>query len=133
MKIISTISDKKPQNNYLKIGNNTIYFEIADNPYKKMKGLSDRKYLKEESGMLFIYQKAAQYPFWMKDMHFNLDFIFIYNDKIVDLKENIPCPENNQPPQTVNSSKSFDKLLEVNAGTIKKLNIKKGQKVSFTF
>ena len=41
------------------------------------KGLSDRLSLNPDSGMLFIFAKPAIYRFWMPDMHFPLNMIWI--------------------------------------------------------
>jgi uncharacterized membrane protein (UPF0127 family) len=79
--------------------------------------------------MIFVFDKPDYYSFWMKDMRFTLDFIFIKDNEIVDLLENI------QPqsyPKTFTSKKPADKVIEVKAGTIKNLKIKIGNFVQIT-
>ena len=40
-------------------------------------------------GMLFVFNSPGQYSFWMKDMHFPLDMVWIDSDKIVaDISRN---------------------------------------------
>ena len=62
-------------------------------------------------------------------MKFSLDFIFIDNDEIVDVVENVPQPVGAQMPKVIVAKKDFDKVLEVNSGTVKALGINLEQKV----
>lgn len=56
-------------------------------------GLSGRKYLAKNSGMLFVFPKEDYYAFWMKDMLFPIDIIWMdKNYKVVYIKKNVqPC------------------------------------------
>ena len=116
----------------LRINNQPIKVELAKTDEEITNGLSGREKLEENSGMLFIFNKAGNYPFWMKEMKFSLDAIFVNGQKVVDLVENIPFPKNNEQPQAFGVKADFDKVLEVNSGTIKRLNIKIGDKVEFS-
>lgn len=113
------------------INGQTILAEIADTPEKIVQGLSGREKLPENSGMLFVFKQTGEYTFWMKEMRFALDFLFINGDTVVDLAENIPPPAGGpgQEPKIINAAQPFDKVLEINAGQIKKLNIKIGDKI----
>lgn len=114
---------------YLK--NQPIRVEIADTEALRAKGLSGRKSLAQDEGMLFIFQSPSRYTFWMKDMHFPLDFIWINKDTVVDITENV------SPPVDFGSSalprykplEPVDKVLEVNAGIVESSNIQIGDKV----
>jgi len=77
-------------------------------------------------GMIFVFDKPDFYYFWMKDMKFPLDFIFIKNNEVVDLLENI-APETY--PKSFTSKVKADKVIELNAGEIKKSGIKIGDKL----
>lgn len=112
------------------INNQKIYVEIADSSEDKKQGLSDRESLAEDRGMLFIYPEPGNYSFWMKEMKFNLDFVFINDQKVVDLKENIPFPKEGEEPQAVRAEAEFDKVLEINQGMIEKLGIEVGDEVA---
>ena len=114
---------------YVVIKEQKIYVEIADSPEEKKQGLSGRESLAEDRGMLFIYPEPGNYSFWMKEMKFNLDFVFINDQKVVDLKENIPFPKEGEEPQTIRAEATFDKVLEINQGIIEKLGIKVGDEV----
>lgn len=116
------------------IGDNKIKVEIADTKEKRSKGLGGRESLASDSGMLFIFDKPDKYPFWMKGLKFPLDFIYIRDDRVVDLIPNVMPPAENQKDVDLPiylPHQEVDKVLEVLGGTIDKLNIKIGDKVIF--
>jgi uncharacterized membrane protein (UPF0127 family) len=93
------------------------------------KGLSGHEPLKSGEGMIFIFPTADTYEFWMKDMKFSLDFIWIdANKKIIAVTESI-SPDTY--PQTFKAPAPVQFVLEIPAGSAKKLGLKPGVKVSF--
>jgi uncharacterized membrane protein (UPF0127 family) len=118
------------------VGETEIFVEIADTFQKRQKGLSERESLAEGEGMLFIFaQKDIQPPFWMKEMKFAIDIIWIDDNKIVQINENVPAPE----PDTPNSELKFytpnqpiDYILEVNAGFVDEKGLKIGDNVDLS-
>ena len=104
--------------------------DLAITPKEKTKGLSFRKTLLPTHGMLFVYENKDKYPFWMKDMNFSLDFIWIDGNVIVDITKNIP-PANSTNMQIVKPIVPANKILEINAGEIDKYNIQIGDTVIF--
>lgn len=54
--------------------------EVVDNEEARMKGLSGRDNLADDEGMFFVFEKSDIYPFWMKDMKFAIDIIWIMED-----------------------------------------------------
>lgn len=63
------------------IGDKEYTVEIADTPEEQKKGLQDREYLPQDSGMLFVYDKSQdKVEFWMKDTTIALDQIGINED-----------------------------------------------------
>ena len=44
------------------------------------KGLSDRPFLAPGTGMLFVFESDGHRQFWMKNMHFPLDMVWIGSD-----------------------------------------------------
>lgn len=116
----------------VQINTKTIFVEVADTDAKRNQGLSDRTSLEPDSGMLFLFPKPGLYSFWMYHMNFPLDVVYIYKNKVVDLKENIPAPEKGEEnPPVFASSSSSDKVLEINSGKVKVWNIRIGDSVSF--
>lgn len=108
----------------IRIAGKEIKVEIADSEEKRNKGLSGRKKLGENDGMLFIFEITAQYSFWMKDMRFPLDIIWIdENKKIVAISENI-SPDTY--PASFSPSDPVKYVLEVNAGWAEKNGVEAG-------
>ncbi|MBC7074181.1 DUF192 domain-containing protein, partial [Candidatus Parcubacteria bacterium] len=114
----------------IKIGENVFLVELAITKKQKEKGLGERDFLPEKHGMLFVFEKPDFYYFWMKGMKFPLDFVWILEDRVVDITENV-LPQDFQPPNSFTSKFPADKVLEVKAGTVKKANIQIGDKVEF--
>ncbi len=68
--------------------------EIAETQEEKEKGLSNRKELKENEGMLFVYDKPQHLSFWMKDTEIPLDIIFISEDlEVISVHQGKPMSE----------------------------------------
>ena len=112
------------------IGNQRVWVEVAKSSQEARVGLSGRSSLGKDWGMLFLFPQEGRYPFWMNGMKFNLDFVFIMGEEVVDLAENIPFPKEGEQPQIVVAQKGFDRVLEINAGMIQKWKIKLGDKIS---
>lgn len=100
---------------------------IADNDQKRQFGLMNLERLDEQKGMLFLFEKPDIIYMWMKNTLIPLDMIFINGDEIVAIKENA------QPLSldVISSQFSIDKVLEINAGLVKKYGIKTTQKIRF--
>jgi uncharacterized protein len=115
----------------LQINNQVFTLEYAVTTAEQQKGLSGRNPLPEYHGMIFIYRDKQQHTFWMKDMKFALDFIWIDDNKVVDLTENVPPPQPGQQLKTYSPKQPVNRVLEVNAGTVKKVGINIGDTVTF--
>lgn len=110
--------------------NNCYTVEIASNPFQQAQGLMDRESLGEKEGMLFVYNQEGDRQFWMKNMNFPLDIIWLDNNQeIIDFKKNIPPCEKN-PCSTYQIDKKAQYVLELPADSIKKNNIKIGDKLA---
>ena len=95
------------------IGDKEYTVEIADTSEEQKKGLQDREYLPQDSGMLFIYDKPQdKIEFWMKDTTIALDQIGINEDgEVTQVYTAKPKDETLVPFEDV----MF--LLEVNANS----------------
>lgn len=70
----------------LKIGDAQVRVDIALTPPEKFRGLSARESLGEDEGMLFVFGAPQRYSFWMKNIKFPLDIVWIdENKKVVDV------------------------------------------------
>jgi len=102
--------------------------EIADETAELAKGLSNRKSLDEDSGMLFVFATPGQPAFWMKDMNFSIDIIWIKDDVVVDIAPNLPVVAA-EFLSTYTPKEPANYVLEVNAGFAKENGIKIGDRV----
>ncbi|MDQ4072853.1 MAG: DUF192 domain-containing protein [Thermoproteota archaeon] len=83
-----------PENkDFVMIKNLRIYVDLAITPQEQSKGLSVKNSLKENEGMLFVFDIPSKHSFWMKDMKFPIDIIWIsQQNKIVHIERNLqPC------------------------------------------
>ncbi|MGZ6023323.1 MAG: DUF192 domain-containing protein [Rhizomicrobium sp.] len=101
--------------------------ELASNDDERSRGLMFRKELPEGKGMLFDFQTEQPVAFGMKNTYISLDMIFIRADgRILSIAENTE-PFSERP---VPSGGPVRGVLEVVAGTAKKLGIKPGDRVA---
>jgi hypothetical protein len=114
---------------YVKIGGVTLKIDLATTPEAQTQGLSGRKSLAEDAGMLFIFPESGKYFFWMKDMNFPIDMIWLGADqKIIYLKKNA-LPK--LFPETYGPDIASKYVLEVSANFCEKNNLKVGDGVEF--
>lgn len=111
------------------IGKTFVFVKIARTYQEREKGLSGVKQMGQDEGMLFIFPQKQQLIFWMKDMNFPLDFVWIADNKVVDIHQNIPAPSSatlDNQIATARPRQPVDMVLEVNASWITKQKIKIG-------
>ncbi len=106
----------------------SIDVQIADNIFKKSLGLMYRETIGDEEGMLFIFEKEKKPRFWMKNMKFPIDIIFVSKDfEIVEIVENAqPC--NSWFCFGFKPERPAKYVIETKAGFCKKHGIKIGDK-----
>lgn len=109
----------------LKINERIINIEIASNDKQWYQGLSNRDSLCSDCGMLFDFPFKDKLDFVMRDMKFPLDLIFIEDNKILNIAENL-APEGNVTENIYSSYGEANRVLEVNAGYCNKYGIKVG-------
>lgn len=92
----------------------TFQAEVAKNSVDQQQGLSARDCLDENRAMLFSYDNPGNYCFWMKDMSFAIDMIWLDADKkVVTIKSDA---KNADYPETYCPEKPAQYVIEVNAG-----------------
>ena len=122
--------EKKQTEKIIKLGELKILAEVAETEWEKTRGLSGRVSLSQDRGMLFVFDDKKTYSFWMKEMKFPLDFVWIDGDKVVDITQNVPYPKDNEKPVSIAPRAPVDKVLEVNAGAVESSGAKIGDTVS---
>ncbi len=109
--------------------------ELAVTGAEKAQGLSGRESLPAGAGMLFIYEEDLPLGFWMPDMHFPLDMVWINSDcRVVDVTLNalpqLPGqPRDELPIYSPREPARF--VLEINAGEFEAAGISVGDAAMF--
>ena len=120
----------QPQTKKITINGHTFTAEVAQTAKAQQIGLTKYDSLPVEKGMLFPFAKAGEYAFWMRDMKFPIDLLFIKENTIVAVIENAPpakASDTNIP--TYGEDITSDAVLEITAGLSKKYEIKQGDKI----
>jgi uncharacterized membrane protein (UPF0127 family) len=107
----------------------SLHVFVADTQASQEQGLSDISSLPLGVGMLFVFQNPGMYGFWMKDMDFPLDLIWIDSDDTIAgvTKNALPSsyPFAFMPPRPITY------VLEADAGSVARFGLTTGTKVSF--
>jgi hypothetical protein len=134
--LLSTMSFRDSQSslttstsNVLTIRSATVKVEIASTPEQRVKGLSGRTSLAENAGLLFLFEKSNSPTFWMKDMRFPIDIIWIRDGAVVDIDANVPAPQPGENPAARTSPEPVDAVLELPAGAAAEQKIHVGDPV----
>lgn len=106
--------------------------EVADTQASRELGLSGRKKMGDDEGMLFVFDSPGRYGFWMKDMTFSLDMVWInQNGVVVDIERNV-TPETYKEKKTYINQSEASYVLEINGGMAEKFGLYLGSKVKIT-
>ena len=109
------------------MGGKEFSVEIADTDFLRERGLSGHRPLLDNQGMLFIFPKSDFYGFWMKDMLFPIDIIWIDENFKINHIEMSLTPDT-YPKVFHPESKSLY-VLEISSGQSKSLDLKVGDSV----
>ncbi|KKR67081.1 MAG: hypothetical protein UU08_C0028G0013, partial [Candidatus Uhrbacteria bacterium GW2011_GWE2_40_58] len=102
---------------------------VADDLREMKQGLAGVKELSDNEGMLFVYKETQEeVNYWMKGMVIPIDIIWINENRVVGVIENIPV-EFTEPLTIYTSSVPVDRVLEVRAGFAKKYGVKIGDRL----
>lgn len=100
--------------------------EIADDETERARGLMFRENMAPDRGMLFVYPSEQPVAFWMQNTILPLDLIFIdAKGKVVAIEHGTPYSQASIPQN--GTSAQF--VLELNAGTAKKIGLDVGETV----
>jgi uncharacterized membrane protein (UPF0127 family) len=114
------------------INGNEIKLTVADDEKSRMIGLSNKRSLNKDSGMLFVFEEKGSYGFWMKNMKFPIDIIYIDENTVVDIKKNVqPADKNVSNPEVYTPKAPANRILEVVAGASDTLKITEGSEITF--
>lgn len=110
-------------------GSKTLQVEIARTQTQKAKGLGGRACIKPNQAMLFVFDRPNTYAFWMKDMKFGIDIVWLDGSKnIVKIQ---PKVSPDTYPKTFANQKPAQYVLELKAGQAEKLGLKIGSQLIY--
>jgi uncharacterized membrane protein (UPF0127 family) len=110
-------------------GGHTYTLTLATTSQTQEKGLGDRSSLPIDQGMLFVFSGESMQCFWMKDMHFSLDMIWVGTQKQVLFVKSDVSP--NTYPESFCPNVQAQYVIELNAGQAKTANIQVGDTLNF--
>ena len=128
-----SLINRKAQRSTATVNNKTFNIEIARTEDQQEVGLSKYDKIEDNFGMYFLFNKPNYYNFWMKDMKFPIDIIYIYKNEIVQVFKNVPNPKTNLDPLMIyKPTHTADSVLEIKAGLSDKYGISEGEVVKTT-
>lgn len=102
---------------------------VVDTEEARSKGLGDRANLPLGQGMLFVYDSPAIHCFWMKDMKFSIDMIWVSADRtVVHIERNV-APDTY--PKSFCPEGAAQYVIELNGGQAAELGIDVGDRLRF--
>lgn len=126
-----TWSQRVYASGYVTIGDGLkVQVEVASTAQTREKGLSGRDRLEPGQGMLFVFMQPAVYTFWMKDMKFPIDILWINGQELVDITTDVPLPEPGEALPQYFPQSPADKVLEVPAGFARTNGLRTGMTVT---
>lgn len=125
--VIKFVSGPKQYQN-VKIGSGIFNLEFATTTLAQLKGLSGRASMPQDQGMIFIFNQPGRYGFWMINMKFSLDMIWLNNQQVIYILSNVPP---NSFPKIFYPPSVADVVVELNAGALNSVGLKVGDKLDY--
>lgn len=117
----------------IQLGERVLLVEVVNTADSIQQGLSGRESLASQ-GMLFILPELRETEFWMKEMQFDLDMVWIRAGKVVAVTANVPAPDPATPLAqlpTYSPGQPVDMVLELEAGKASEWGILPGVELEF--
>ncbi len=114
----------------LRENNSEILLKSVSTPQEQNLGLGGIDYILDNEGMLFIFSEDTRYPFWMKDVKFSLDIIFLdSNYRVVHISRDADVCNDDCPLYI--SPVMYRYVIEVKAGITERFEIEVGDVLKF--
>jgi uncharacterized protein len=109
-----------------KLASTIMHAEIADTDELRERGLMFRHIMPPDRAMLFDFGKPRPAAMWMKNTYMSLDMLFVREDGTI-----AAIAENTVPRSldTVSVQEPVEGVIELAAGTVKRLGIRQNDKV----
>lgn len=109
----------------------TVAAEVAESEKQRMQGLMYRDGINEDQGMLFIFEEEGYHSFWMKNMKFAIDILWLDRQKrIVHTEKEVP-PCKKEPCPSYSPALPAMYVLELKAGSVDKRKLKLYDRLEF--
>ncbi len=107
--------------------------DVVDEPLTRQRGLMFRAKLAKDYGMLFVFPREGEYPFWMKNTWVSLDIVYIGADKrITAVRERVNASPADAPDAAVARVTGHGLyVLELPAGDAARYGLKMGDALDF--
>lgn len=112
---------------HMEFGGERFTLETVVTADEREKGLGGRESLCSTCAMLFVFEKPERHAFWMKDMRFPIDIVWLLGDSVVFVAREIsPDFSGILDPAVVS-----DRVIELSSGAAK--NVEVGEKIFFSY
>lgn len=108
-------------------GPHIFQIELATDDEERARGLMFRREMAPDAGMLFDFGQDRRVSMWMKNTYIPLDILFIKSDGTIVTIAQLTEPHS---LKSISSRVSVRAVLELNGGTVARLGIKTGDRVS---
>ncbi len=103
---------------------------LADTPALRQRGLSGRPTMGDDEVMLFIFENPARNFFWMKDMLFSIDIVWLdANRKVIHIEQSV---KPKTYPKSFGPDEDSKYVLEFKEGVINSVGLKVGDSIDFS-
>lgn len=109
-----------------------IVAEVANTKSARELGLTGRQELKDGEAMLFAFDTPGRYGFWIKDMNFAVDIVWVNNNGVVVEIERNVVPTDDPNPKIYMNTASASYVIEMKAGEAAKQGLFLGSKVTLS-
>lgn len=108
-----------------------VMVEVADTQNSRSLGLGGRESLAKNAGMLFVFDTEAKHSFWMKNVKFPIDIVWLDgNKKVIHFVKNAK-PDSGENLEIFTPPVKAKYVLEVNGGSVEEFGIETGTKAVF--
>jgi len=127
--VYAPLANRNSKADVLQVNGRSFLLQIARTEQERELGLGKRASMPANQGMLFVFDQVQPECFWMKDMHFSLDIIWINaNKQVMYIKDDVSprtYPDSFCPTQSVKY------VIELNAGIADNTDMKVGETLDF--
>jgi hypothetical protein len=108
---------------------------LAKTTESRALGLGEQAQLLND-GMLFLFDQPAKWQFWMKEMNFPLDFVWLIDGMVVEISQDVQPPalavsvdQKNESLSILTPRQNINQVVELAAGRVKTLDIRVGDRI----